>query len=240
MAASAHPLRFAGRNSAAAPPRHSILVRVTHWITTLSFFGLLISGIAILISHPRLYWGETGNWRTPSLIDLPLPFILGQNGWARYLHFLSGWACVLTGLVYVSSSLLNRHLRDELWPAQSDLTSGNLVRHLSLRKPDRQTVGSYNALQRLTYLAVIFVLFPLAIWTGLAMSPAVTSVLPVIVTFWGGQQSARTVHFIVSVALVLFFILHILKVWAAGFISRTRAMTVGEDVAEGASEEAKT
>jgi thiosulfate reductase cytochrome b subunit len=232
MAASAHPLRFAGRNSAAAPPRHSILVRVTHWITTLSFFGLLISGIAILISHPRLYWGETGNWRTPSLIDLPLPFILGQNGWARYLHFLSGWIAVLTGLVYVGSSLLNRHLRDELWPAQSDLTSDNIVRHLSLRRPDRQKAGSYNPVQRLTYLVVIFVLFPLAIWTGLAMSPAVASVFPVIVTFWGGQQSARTVHFIVSVALVLFFIVHIVKIWAAGFISRTRAMIVGEGVVE--------
>jgi thiosulfate reductase cytochrome b subunit len=46
-------------------------------------------------------------------------------------------------------------------------------------------------LQRLTYLFVIFVLFPLMIWTGLAMSPALASAFPVTVTVFGGQQSAR-------------------------------------------------
>src|ERR1700733_9206092 len=84
----------------AMAPRHSAIVRITHWITTLSFLGLLVSGIAILLAHPRLYWGETGAVGMPSLIDLPLPFVLvGQTGWGRYLHFLSAWVCVLTGLL---------------------------------------------------------------------------------------------------------------------------------------------
>ena len=43
------------------PVRHSALVRTTHWIVVLSFLGLLVSGVEILISHPRLYWGENGN-----------------------------------------------------------------------------------------------------------------------------------------------------------------------------------
>jgi len=61
-------------------PRHSVLVRVTHWITVASFAALLVSGIAILLAHPRLYWGETGAVGTPSFVDLPLPFILtGQS-----------------------------------------------------------------------------------------------------------------------------------------------------------------
>src|SRR5580704_5451 len=90
-----------------AAPRHSAVVRITHWINTLSFFGLLVSGIAILLAHPRLYWGETGSVGTPSLLDLPLPFLLtGQSGWGRYLHFLSAWACVLNGTLYVLSGLL--------------------------------------------------------------------------------------------------------------------------------------
>ncbi len=54
-------------------PRHTALVRVTHWITALCFFALLVSGIEIVISHPRFYWGETGNVLTPSLFDLPIP-----------------------------------------------------------------------------------------------------------------------------------------------------------------------
>jgi thiosulfate reductase cytochrome b subunit len=86
---------------------------------------------------------------------------------------------------------------------------------------------SYNVVQRLTYLAVVFVLFPLVIWTGLAMSPAITSVFPVIVNVFGGQQSARTIHFFVSVALVLFLVVHIAMVCLAGFKNRVRAMVTG-------------
>ena len=53
--------------------RHSAVVRVTHWITTLCFLALLVSGVEILISHPRFYWGETGNVLTPPLFQLPIP-----------------------------------------------------------------------------------------------------------------------------------------------------------------------
>ena len=82
-------------------------------------------------------------------------------------------------------------------------------------------------LQRLTYLLVIFVLFPLVIWTGLAMSPAIASAFPAAVTVFGGQQSARTIHFFVSVFLVLFLLVHIVMVCLAGFRDRMRAMITG-------------
>src|SRR5690242_5731355 len=101
-------------------PRHSPVVRVTHWITALSFVGLLVSGIAILIAHPRLYWGETGALGTPSLIDLPIPFMIGHSGWGRYLHFLSAWASVLTGVVYAAHGLLTPHFRKDLLPGKRD------------------------------------------------------------------------------------------------------------------------
>ena len=82
-------------------------------------------------------------------------------------------------------------------------------------------------LQRLTYLLVIFVLFPLVIWTGLAMSPAIASVFPAAVAVLGGQQSARTMHFFVSVFLVLFLLVHVVMVCLAGFRNRVRAMITG-------------
>ena len=83
--------------------------------------------------------------------------------------------------------------------------------------PVRTEAWSYNVLQRLTYLLVIFVLFPLIIWTGLAMSPAFASVFPGAVAVLGGQQSARTIHFFVTLFLVLFLVVHVAMICLAGF-----------------------
>ena len=193
--------------------RHSVLVRVTHWITTLCFLALLVSGVEVLISHPRFYWGETGNVLTKPLFILPIPssrnlvptgygYVLpDQNGWSRYLHFQAAWIVVLTGLLYTISILFTGHLRKNLFPGQADLSwraiSTTIVKHLRFERPSEAEAWSYNVLQRLTYLFVIFVLFPLVIWTGLAMSPAFVSAVPATVTVVGGQQSARTIHFFV-------------------------------------------
>ena len=197
--------------------RHSLLVRITHWLTALSVAGLLVSGAAILIAHPRLYWGETGSLETPSLIDLPLTLTLGHSGWGRYLHFLSAWLCVLTGLIYVLSGLVTKHFRRDLLPARSQL-AGPLL---------SSPADSYNIVQRVTYLGVVFVLFPLIVVTGLAMSPAVTSVMPWLATMFGGHQSARTIHFFAASAVTLFVIGHITMVVAAGFAVRVMAMITG-------------
>ena len=188
--------------------RHSALVRVTHWLTVASFVALLVSGIAILLAHPRLYWGETGALGTPSLVDLPLPMILtGQSGWGRYLHFLSAWIGVITGAVYVLGGIRASHFRHDLFrPAGAQ---------------------KYDVSQRVTYTLVVFVLFPLMIWTGFAMSPAITSVFPVLVTALGGQQSARTMHFIVANLLVVFLVGHVIMVSVAGFTRHVGAMILG-------------
>jgi thiosulfate reductase cytochrome b subunit len=224
-------------------PRHSALVRITHWVTTVCVLALVLSGAEIVISHPRFYWGETGNVMTPSLFDLPIPasrpwvktgysFVLpDQNGWSRSLHFEAAWVVLFTGLVYVISSLRSRHFRNNLLPAGAGTGRRELWKEIAsqlrFQRPDAAGTGSYNAVQRLTYLLVIFVLFPLTIWTGLAMSPALVSVFPFLATVVGGHQSARTIHFFLSVLLVLFLVLHIGMVYRAGFRNRVGAMITG-------------
>ncbi len=209
----------------------------------MSFFALLISGGEIVISHPRFYWGETGNIWIKPLFKIPIPasrnlvptgygYVLpDQNGWSRYLHFQSAWVVVATGLVYFLFSLLSGHLRTALLPRERDLSwrsiSTVIANHLRFKRPDAAEAWSYNVLQRITYLLVIFVLFPLVIWTGLAMSPAFVSAIPATVTLIGGQQSARTIHFFVSLALLLFLIVHVAMICIAGFRSRVRAMITG-------------
>jgi thiosulfate reductase cytochrome b subunit len=241
------PDSIANRTSASAVTattlRHSALVRVTHWLITLSFLALLVTGVEILISHPRFYWGETGNVKTSPLFTLPIPasratvptgygYVLpDQNGWSRYLHFQSAWIAVCTGLLYVGFGFLKGHFRRNLFPALSDLSPRGLASaiagHLLFKRPSEEESWSYNVLQRLTYLLVIFVLFPLVVWTGLAMSPGFTSAVPAAVTVLGGRQSARTIHFFVSGFLVLFALVHVLMVCLAGFRSRVGAMITG-------------
>ena len=223
--------------------RHSALVRATHWIFALSFLALLVSGIEILISHPRFYWGENGNVLTPALFQLPIPssrslvqtgyeYVLpDQNGWSRYLHFQSAWLAVLTGLVYVTAGFVSGHFRKDLLPRAADVSRRALwktiANHLRFERPSAAEKWSYNLLQRLSYLFVIFALFPLVIWTGLAMSPAFTSAFPASVTLLGGRQSARTLHFFVAMSLLLFLLVHVGMVWFAGFRSRIRTMITG-------------
>jgi Ni/Fe-hydrogenase b-type cytochrome subunit len=229
MAQSAYVRRFAIAGSdVVQSPRHSAVVRITHWITALSVFALLLSGLAILLAHPRLYWGETGGKGGPSVIDLPLPFVLDVpiRGPGRYLHFLAAWVCVLTGLFYVLYGLFSQHFRKNLVPIKDDLSWHSLSHHLRLKSTAADALR-YNGVQRLTYLVVVFVMFPLMIWTGLAMSPAVTSVFPWLATFVGGQQSARTIHFFLTIAIVLFIVVHIGMVYRAGFFGRVSAMITG-------------
>ena len=99
-----------------------------------------------------------------------------QNGWSRALHFQAAWVLVLTGALYVIWGAVSGHFRKELLPDAGDRSvqafSRALARHLRFARPAAADAWSYNLVQRLTYILVIFVLFPLVIWTGLAMSPA--------------------------------------------------------------------
>lgn len=212
---------------------HSALVRVTHWVNAISFAALVTSGVAILLAHPRLYWGETGAFGAPSLLDLPLPLVLtGQSGWGRSLHFLAAWTSVLAGAIYLLGSVVSGHLRRELLPAHRDLA--NAAAHLWPRRPAATSDLAYNPAQRIAYFSVVCGLFPVMIWTGLAMSPAVTSVWPWLVTIAGGQQSARTIHFAAACALVAFFAGHVAMVVLSGFRVRMRGMITGRrQVSEG-------
>ena len=242
--------RVSAAPSAANPetPRHTAVVRATHWLTFLAFVALVISGYEIVISHPRFYWGEVGNVRTVPLFTIPIPasrdtvptrfnYVMpDQNGWSRYLHFQAAWLVVLTGVVYVLTGLWSGHFRKDLIPDATDRT-WRAYRHVLARyryraPPLAAEAHTYNVVQRAVYLTVIFVLFPLMIWTGLAMSPAFVSALPATVTLLGGRQTARTLHFFVSGALLLFFVTHVTMVTLAGFRNRMRSMITGRVEAE--------
>jgi DMSO/TMAO reductase YedYZ molybdopterin-dependent catalytic subunit/thiosulfate reductase cytochrome b subunit len=185
--------------------RHPRFVRIGHWITAACVGALFVSGLAILVAHPRLYWGEVGGFGAPSFFDLPMRRVSLGAGWPRSLHFLAAWVIVATGAAYVIAGMITGHFRRRLLPAD-------------------ERSSPYNMRQRLAYLSIVFGLFPLIVWTGLAMSPALTSTFPFLVTVVGGQQSARTMHFFASGGLLVFVGGHVVMVVRSGLRKRLGAM----------------
>ncbi len=218
---------------------------MTHWLTFTALIALLVTGGEIVISHPRFYWGEVGNVNTKPLFIIPIPssrntvptgysYVMpDQNGWSRYLHFEAAWIAVLTGLVYGIYGLWSGHFRKNLIPERRDWSwrayRDRIAKYLHRKPPDGAEEYSYNVLQRTVYLVVIFALFPLIIWTGLAMSPSFTAAFPATAALLGGRQSARTLHFFDSWLLLLFLFVHVTMVARSGFRGRMRAMIMGSN-----------
>jgi thiosulfate reductase cytochrome b subunit len=149
----------------------------------------------------------------------------------RLWHFFFAWVFVLNGLVYLLNAVASGHLRRNLLPARDQLTArhviGNIVDHVRLKHPVGEEAKRYNVLQKATYLAVIFVLLPLMLITGLSMSPGVNAAAPWLLDLVGGRQSGRTLHFISAALIVLFVVVHVVEVFLAGVVNEMRSMITG-------------
>jgi len=158
------------------------------------------------------------SWATiPSFRDLAT---------GRVVHFFFAWVLVGALAVWLVASLANRHLWRDIILKPGDLRElpGDILDHITFRFSHGR---SYTPLQKLAYFTVLVVLFPLIILTGLTMSPGMDAAWPWLVDVFGGRQTARTIHFIVMVLLVLFFVVHIVMVVLAGPINELRSMITG-------------
>ena len=254
--------------------RHTVVVRLSHWINVLAISLLLMSGLQIFNAHPALYWGQKATFAQPWLsmtaqqrgddtigvtkigsLTLETTGLFGYSGkvgaqeprgfpaWAtipsyralvdgRHWHFFFAWMFVLNGLVYLGFNLLNGHIKRDMLPAKDQLTPQHLwheiIDHARLKFPKGEEARRYNALQKLVYLAMIFVVLPMMIMTGLTMSPAVDASQPWLVSLFGGRQSARTLHFICASLVVGFILVHVALVIVVGFFNSMRSMITGK------------
>ena len=158
--------------------------------------------------------------------------IFNQNSWGRSLHFLAAWFLLIVTLAYLLLGVVSGHLWKHLLPRARELAPRHLgqdiMAHLRLPLPAAAGGPPYGVLQKLAYAGVVFVALPLMVLTGLAMSPAVTAAYPGLLDLFGGSQSARTIHFLVFSALVLFLVVHLVMVALTGFRRQLRAMTLGD------------
>jgi thiosulfate reductase cytochrome b subunit len=174
-------------------------------------------------------FGMSGSAERPQFRGFPAALTIPSYqdlATGRVVHFFFGWVLVATLFVWFVASLISGHLRRDVIPTPADLSRlpKDIADHARLRFHHGR---SYNVLQKLAYSGVFFVLFPLIVLTGLTMSPGMDAAWPWLVELFGGRQTARTIHFSVMVLLVLFFIVHIIMVFAAGPINELRSMITG-------------
>jgi sulfoxide reductase catalytic subunit YedY len=240
--------------SGSVPAGMPAFVRWTHLLT---FFFLVIivrSGLQVLADHPRLYTKvhctpgrEWLRFRGPVPTDRvwtakedaitlsPLVGLPGGRhtiGVARHWHFSFDILFVVTGIVY-AVFLFSTPWLHRLVPTHTSLFPGAAscaVTYLSLHFPAGASgYFRYDALQQLTYFSVIFILAPLAILTGLAMSPALDNRYSWYPRLFGNRQIARSIHFLVMVSFVLFFIGHMALVALTGLAPNLNDITLGNN-----------
>ncbi|WCS25683.1 cytochrome b/b6 domain-containing protein [Methylobacterium sp. NMS14P] len=175
--------------------------------------------------------GEAADRGFPSWLTLPGDQDLtGGRSW----HFFFAWAFVLNGALYLLYGLLSGQLRFRVVPQRDQVRhlGASVWEHLTLRFPQGDEAKRYNVIQKLTYAVVLFVLLPVQVLAGLAMSPAMDAAFPFLLTLFDGRQSARTVHFVVAALLVLFVLVHVALVVLSGFWNNMRGMLTGWFVIE--------
>jgi len=149
----------------------------------------------------------------------------------RRWHFFFAWVFVANGAAYLLWSLFGGHIARDLWPRRGELSPRNLLHevatHARLKFPKGEAARHYNILQKLSYLAVVLVLAPLMVATGLTMSPGFNAAAPWLLDLFGGRQSARSIHFICASLLVLFVAVHLAMVMASGLFNNLRSMITG-------------
>lgn len=227
-------------------------IRITHWLNFLFVTLLIRSGIEILGTHPKLYWRNDSRpgteWARFTRKTMPTDKLYDtldeeesyssivalpghkQLGMGRHWHFISVLGWILTGAVYVTLLFVTGQWR-RYWPDSWSLFTTawtDLLTYLSFDLPPLLPGQPYDALQKLAYAAVIFLLSPFQILTGAAQSPAIEARFPWFVQLFGGRQSARTLHFYGLVAFLAFIVVHVVMIIAWGWGDLTALMIFGD------------
>jgi thiosulfate reductase cytochrome b subunit len=225
---NAHPNLYWGRESDFDSPLLSITAvagpdGMPHGVTQIGDHAFPTDGVlGASRAGPRKAERAFPSWAT-----IPGPQYLAT---ARNWHLFFAWIFVINGVAYIGYTIRSGHLRRDLVPTPPELRGigGSLRDHLLLRHPGGESAKRYNVLQNLTYLVVIFVLLPLIVVAGLAMSPRMDTLFGVGWVDWlGGRQSARTLHFVAAFSLLAFVLVHVFEVIATGLWNNLRSMITG-------------
>jgi thiosulfate reductase cytochrome b subunit len=191
----------------------------THRIYTTGFLG---------IPQDAPFIGVT-NWAFPTWMTLPSGVL--ELGRGRGWHFLTLWIFTANLCGYLAYGLISGRFRRELLPRRRQLHPAAVLRdvwmHLRLKHSTGEAAAHYNLLQKLAYILVLFVFLPMQVLSGMTMSNTAVTIFPWLIELFGGRQTARTLHFIVAMLLVLFVCVHLFQAFVAGIVNEVRSMITG-------------
>ncbi len=195
------------------------MLRIGTWqIDTTGWLGIWTDQDGVVRRRAIPYWAT-----------LPSRYSLADG---RIWHLAFAWVLALSLLGYLLWSLVNGHLRRDVHITRKEWRPAHIWRdmkdHARLRFPTGAAALRYNVLQKLAYASVLFVLLPLMIVTGLAMSPGTDAWAPIVTELFGGRQTARSIHFLCAWGLVGFFVVHIAMVVLAGPFNEIRSIITGK------------
>ena len=172
--------------------------------------------------------GQIRNRAFPYWATLPQSYNLAL---ARRWHLTFAWVFAVGIAAYLIRSLWNRHLLRDLLPTPEEVKPAHIwtdiKHHARLQFPTGERARRYNVLQKFAYLSVLIVLIPGMILTGFTMSPNLNASMPWLPDLFGGRQSARSLHFLFALGIVLFILVHLLMVILAGPFNEIRSMITG-------------
>ncbi|MBI2539922.1 MAG: cytochrome b/b6 domain-containing protein [Deltaproteobacteria bacterium] len=203
--------------------RHNRITRLTHWINALALLILLMSGLQIFNAYPHLHWGSKAE---PEEAFFSI-YAANEDGEIRGWHFFFAWLFALNGLLYFFYNLARGHVRKFFFtPRDFSRLLPMALYYLRLRRESPQA-GEYNPLQKMAYTGVFFFLTPLIFLSGFAMSPQLDAAFNWLPAMFGGRQSARTVHFLLTFLFAFFTFGHVVMVMTTGVINNMRSMVTG-------------
>ncbi|MFZ2002312.1 MAG: molybdopterin-dependent oxidoreductase [Candidatus Sulfotelmatobacter sp.] len=242
-------------NNFAGPHGFPLWVRYCHFFNFLFVMMLIRSGLSILMDHPRLYFNDDctpgSEWIRFTPIKVPRDRIWTAKDDARYIsplvgtpgykhtvgiarvwHFIDVHGFIITGIFFVVMLFGTEQWR-RIVPTSPLvlLQAWNTFVHYATfhLPPEPNGFYGYNALQQIAYFTVVFVFGPLAILTGIAMSPAVVNHFPWYARIFGGRQSARSIHFLTMLSFFAFLVVHVTLVVMTGFSRNMNHIVMGTD-----------